>query len=75
MKLGGVLGILQRDPEIFLKSGSHLNETWIDEMIQKRKNARKNSDFSEADRIRNVLIDQGIILQDTFEGITWRIKR
>ena len=74
-KLGGILGILQRDPEAFLKSGSDVDEAWIEEMIQKRKDAKKNRDFAEADRVREELADQGIILQDSREGTTWRIER
>ena len=74
-KLGGILGILQRDAEAFLKSGSDVNEAWIEEMIQKRKDAKKARDFAESDRIRDELAEQGIILQDSREGTTWRIER
>ncbi|OED41055.1 cysteine--tRNA ligase [Endozoicomonas sp. (ex Bugula neritina AB1)] len=74
-KLGGILGILQRDAETFLKSGSDVNEAWIEEMIQKRKDAKKARDFAESDRIRDELASQGVILQDSREGTTWRIER
>ncbi|MRI34807.1 cysteine--tRNA ligase [Endozoicomonas sp. OPT23] len=75
VKLGGILGILQRSPEEFLKSGSDVDDTWIEEMIQKRKDAKKAKDFAESDRIRDELAAQGIILQDSREGTTWRIER
>ncbi|MFK0570948.1 cysteine--tRNA ligase [Endozoicomonas sp.] len=75
VKLGGILGILQRDPEAFLKSGSDVDDAWIEAMIQKRKDAKKNRDFAEADRIRDELAAQGVILQDGREGTTWRIER
>ncbi len=75
VKLAGVLGILQRNPEAFLKSGSDVDDAWIEEMIQKRKDAKKARDFAESDRIRDELAAQGIILQDSREGTTWRIER
>ena len=74
-KLGGILGILQRDAEAFLQSGSDVDEAWIEEMIQKRKDAKKARDFAESDRIRDELAAQGVILQDSREGTTWRIER
>ncbi|WP_202969735.1 cysteine--tRNA ligase [Endozoicomonas atrinae] len=75
VKLGGILGILQRDPEAFLKSGADVDEAMIETMIQQRNDAKKNRDFAEADRIRDELAAQGIILQDSREGTTWRIER
>ncbi|WP_299734335.1 cysteine--tRNA ligase [uncultured Endozoicomonas sp.] len=75
VKLGGILGILQGSPEAFLKSGSDVDESWIEEMIQKRADAKKNRDFAESDRIRDELAGQGIILQDSREGTTWKIER
>lgn len=74
-ELGGIIGILQSTPEEYLKSGSDVDEAWIEEMIQKRKDAKKNRDFAEADRVREELAAQGIILQDSREGTTWRIER
>ncbi|USE39742.1 cysteine--tRNA ligase [Endozoicomonas sp. SCSIO W0465] len=75
VKLGGMLGILQRDPEAFLKSGADVDEAMIETMIQQRNDAKKSRDFTEADRIRDELAARGIILQDSREGTTWRIER
>ncbi|KEI71666.1 cysteinyl-tRNA synthetase [Endozoicomonas elysicola] len=75
VKLGGVLGILQRNPEAFLKSGADVDDAVIEDMIQQRNDAKKSRDFAEADRIRDELAAQGIILQDGREGTTWRIER
>ena len=75
VKLGGILGILQDDAEAFLKSGSDLDESWIEEMIQKRVDAKKARDFAECDRIRDELAAQGISLQDGPQGTTWRVER
>lgn len=74
-KLGGILGILQEDPEAFLKSGGDVDEDWIRSMIAQRVAAKKNRDFSEADRIRDELASQGVILEDSRKGTTWRIER
>ena len=75
VRLGGVLGILQGDAETFLKSGSEVDEAWIESMIQQRADAKKAKNFAESDRIRDELAAQGIILQDSREGTTWRIER
>jgi cysteinyl-tRNA synthetase len=44
----------------------------IDQLIQDRKNARKSKDFAKADEIRNLLIEKGIVLEDTREGVKWK---
>ena len=44
-------------------------------MIQQRADAKKAKNFAESDRIRDELAAQGIILQDSREGTTWRIER
>ncbi len=75
VKLGGVLGLLQGSPEVFLKSGSDADESWIESMIQKRIDAKKAKDFAESDRIRDELAAQGITLQDGSGGTTWKIER
>ncbi|MGH8726749.1 MAG: cysteine--tRNA ligase [Burkholderiales bacterium] len=69
--LAGVLGLLQRNPDQYLQR-SEEPSTNIDALIQKRLAARKAKNFSEADRIRNELLDSGIILEDTPQGTTWR---
>ena len=47
-----------------------LNEK-VEELIAARQAARKNKDFDESDRIRDRLMDMGIILEDTREGVRW----
>src|SRR3954468_19856336 len=68
--LGGVLGILQRRPEDFFQAG--LDGTAIEAMIRGREEARKRRDFAEADRIRKELLEQGVVLEDSARGTTWR---
>ena len=43
----------------------------IEELIEKRTEARKNRDFKTADEIRDKLKDMGIVLEDTAQGVKW----
>jgi cysteinyl-tRNA synthetase len=73
--LGGILGILQEDPDTFLKAGVNgdsLPDEEIEAMIQQRLQARADKNWAEADRIRDVLDNQGIILEDRTNGTSWR---
>jgi cysteinyl-tRNA synthetase len=47
-------------------------EKYILEKIEERKNAKKEKDFAKADAIRNELLEQGIELKDTREGVVWK---
>jgi cysteinyl-tRNA synthetase len=75
--LGGALGLLNRDPEAFLKAGpasgdGGLGEAEIDVLVQARIAAKKAKNFAEADRIRDQLGKAGIVLEDSKDGTTWR---
>ena len=73
--LAGKLGLLQRNPDEFLKSGNDdggLTAEKVDALIAERLAARKDRNFAEADRIRDELAVQGIILEDTPQGTSWR---
>jgi cysteinyl-tRNA synthetase len=72
--LGGVLGMLQRDPHDFLQGASTGDGAWIDERIAARKAARDRKDFAEADRIRAELLGRGIVLEDADGATAWRRK-
>ncbi len=72
---GALLGLLQDDPEAWLRQGASadgLSDADIDAMIAARNDARKSKDFAEADRIRDDLAEQGVILEDKPEGTIWR---
>ena len=71
-KLSGVLGLLQDDPKIFFQFGATLSDAEISEQIALRNAARDKKDFQTADKIRDSLIEQGIILDDSSEGTTWK---
>ncbi|HWK69451.1 MAG TPA: cysteine--tRNA ligase [Burkholderiaceae bacterium] len=81
--LGGILGLLQSDPAAYLQSptryhrGAAAAETLsgerIQELIGERAAAKKDRNFAEADRIRDVLQAAGIELEDKAGGVTqWR---
>ncbi|MDK2807676.1 MAG: cysteinyl-tRNA synthetase [Clostridiales bacterium] len=44
----------------------------IEQLIEERQQARKNRDFARADEIRDQLLQQGILLEDTREGVKWK---
>ncbi|MBD3168005.1 MAG: cysteine--tRNA ligase [candidate division Zixibacteria bacterium] len=46
----------------------------IEKLIEQRNAARKNKDYAESDRIRDLLLEKGIILEDTRDGTKWKRK-
>lgn len=71
-QLASIVGLLQRDPEAFMQGEDLGAELDIDNLITARIAAKKGKDFAEADRIRKLLSDAGIVLEDTAQGTTWR---
>lgn len=77
--LASILGLLQQEPQKYLQqslvvsdkeerfSGSEINL-----LINQRLEAKKNRDFGQADQIRSLLAEAGIILEDSSQGTTWR---
>ncbi len=73
--LGSILGILQDDPEQWLRGGNTdegLSDAQIEQQIQQRLQARADKNWAEADRIRDELKAQGVVLEDGAGGTTWR---
>ena len=51
-----------------------LTDTQIEALIEERRHARRNRDFSRSDSIRDELLGKGILLEDSKEGVRWRRK-
>ena len=65
VKLTDVLGLIVEKEEELLAED-------IEKLIEERQAARKAKNFARADEIRNELLEKGIILEDTREGVKWR---
>ena len=59
-----VLGVMREDESLI--------DEEIERLIEERQQARRNKDFARADAIRDQLAGQGIILEDTREGVRWK---
>ena len=64
-ELTGVLNIVNKKKDTVLDKD-------IEELIQKRTDAKKNKEFQLADDIRQQLLDMGIVLEDTRQGVKWK---
>ena len=65
LELADILGlILEKEKEILAED--------VEKLIEERQAARKAKDFARADEIRDMLLAQGIILEDTREGVKWK---
>ena len=74
--LGGILGILQDEPERYLRGGDVSQEgsddAEIEALIAQRTQAKRDRNWVEADRIREKLAARNIVLEDGPQGTTWR---
>jgi cysteinyl-tRNA synthetase len=78
---GEVLGIFQEDPYAFLEKERQrkaqaltITPQEIEELITEREKARQQKNWTRADEIRDHLASQGIVLEDTSKGTTWRVE-
>ena len=65
-ELTGVLNVVNKKHE------EDMLDEEIEALIQKRTDAKKNKDFKLADEIRKELLEKGIVLEDTRQGVKWR---
>lgn len=78
LQLSAILGICQQDAAGYLRSSvgseseSSLSDSDIDQLIEQRLLARQNKNWAEADRIRDQLQDNGIVLEDGAGNTRWR---
>ena len=72
INLSNSLGLLEQDPEIFLKSGVTMNESEVQVLIDEREKVRDAGNYSKADEIRDQLLQKNIIVEDSKEGTFWR---
>ena len=63
--LCNILGIITEKKEELL-------DAEVEGLIEERQAARKARDFAKADEIRNLLLEKGIVLEDTREGVKWK---
>ncbi len=80
-EMAGVLGLINRKPARYLEDkkakrikSAGITAAEIEELIGKRKAARDNKDFQEADRIRAEMAEKGVELKDSASGTTWSVK-
>lgn len=73
--LGNLLGLLQENPADFLRGKAAkdgLSDSAIEDLIAQRVAAKKAKDFARSDAIREQLMQQGIVLEDSRSGTQWR---
>ena len=66
------LNLIKADAEVNGTADSEL-EAFVNQKIEERKNAKKEKDFAKADAIRAELLEKGVIIEDTREGVKWHL--
>jgi len=81
IRLGGVLGLFGSEPTVWLDkqkfaalAGLDISAEEIEQFIAERNQARKDKDFARSDVIRDELDGKGIVLLDSAQGTSWKIK-
>ena len=75
IKSANFMGLLFSKPSNWLlKEDNNIDTQVINELIKERNQARQSKDFSVADKIRNKLLDMGVVLEDKNDITTWKKK-
>ena len=70
---GAILGLLQQDPAAWFSRGSEAgDDARIQALIDERNAAKQARDFARSDAIRKQLAEEGVLLEDTAQGVRWR---
>jgi cysteinyl-tRNA synthetase len=70
---GAALGLLQQDPIAWFTRGGNADETArIQTLVEERNIAKQGRDFARADAIRKQLAEEGVLIEDTAQGVRWR---
>jgi cysteinyl-tRNA synthetase len=75
---GGLLGLLQQEPEAWFKRGSDdgdIDAAAIDALVEARRAARDARDWARADAIRDQLAAMGVTIEDGAQGTRWSVAR
>lgn len=73
IKSANFLGLLMSKPsEWGFESSDSIDEKTINDLIEKRNQARKDKNFEESDQIREQLLDMGVTLEDNEDDTVWR---
>jgi cysteinyl-tRNA synthetase len=72
---GFALGLLQQDPAAWFGRAPDADDARIQALIDERADAKRSRDFARADAIRDQLASDGIVLEDTPQGVRWMRKR
>ncbi|MBA3660451.1 MAG: cysteine--tRNA ligase [Gammaproteobacteria bacterium] len=71
-KLGGLLGLLSNDPDVFFQAGIQVDVEKIENLIAARNLARQNKEWEKADALRKELSELSITIEDGVQGTTWK---
>jgi len=77
LSAGLQLGILQENPKDWFRRGTvedRLDDSYIEQLVVKRNEARKDKNWVEADAVRDELAELGVQILDTEKGTEWRTK-
>ncbi|MBD8899124.1 cysteine--tRNA ligase [Rhodanobacter sp. DHG33] len=74
---GALLGLLQQDPEAWLKraGGSEVDAARVEALLEERRAARAARDFARADAIRGELSAMGVTIEDGAQGTRWSVVK